>query len=222
MNRPFVRSMGAACLFAALPLTGCFLTHSRGEGSVASVAPDAAPPVSDAGSPFCGSMRMCGLECERGYVLDPATGCPLCACNDPPASCAGVDARGEGPCDAQLGFVWSGTACISIDGCACVGRECDAVQSTLEECLSVHASCVRRCGGFAEVPCLVTEFCDYPDGSFCGGYDTLGVCTPRPESCPEPGGLPVCGCDGVAYLGECSAYFSGTDVRREGPCGRRG
>ena len=76
----------------------------------------------------------------------------------------------------------------------------------------------RSCGGFAEVECLATEYCDYPDTSSCGGDDSPGVCTPRPVGCPDPGGVPVCACDGMDYLDACSANLAGVDIRNVGPC----
>lgn len=137
----------------------------------------------------------------------------------PPGECAPDDAYGDGPCDAELGFVWRDGNCWSISGCTCVGADCSAIAPSHEACIAAHASCTRICGGFAEGPaCLATEYCDYPDGSFCGGDDSTGVCTPRPSDCPEPGGVTICGCDGREYIGECAAYLAGTDVSRVGPC----
>jgi hypothetical protein len=76
----------------------------------------------------------------------------------------------------------------------------------------------RFCGGLAGVRCETNEYCDYPDGSYCGGDDSQGVCRPRPTDCPDPGGVPVCGCDGTDYLTECSAYLVGTDIAHFGSC----
>lgn len=84
--------------------------------------------------------------------------------------------------------------------------------------LADGGSALRSCGGFAELACGPSEYCDYPDGSFCGGDDRTGVCRPRPTDCLEPGGVTVCGCDGTEYIGECAAMLAGTDVARIGPC----
>ncbi|MDW8363392.1 MAG: Kazal-type serine protease inhibitor domain-containing protein [Myxococcales bacterium] len=75
----------------------------------------------------------------------------------------------------------------------------------------------RFCGGFADEPCDDGEFCDYPDGSYCGGDDTPGVCRPRPSGCPDVL-RPVCGCDGRTYDNACNANAAGVDVLREGRC----
>lgn len=133
--------------------------------------------------------------------------------------CAPQDARGEGACRLLLGYVWQGSGCASIGGCTCVGADCESLASTAEECLAAHPSCERYCGGLAEIDgCLPSEFCDYPDGSFCGGDDSQGVCRARPLDCLEPGGATMCGCDGDEYIGECAANLVGVDVARVGPC----
>lgn len=76
----------------------------------------------------------------------------------------------------------------------------------------------RVCGGLGGGSCNANEYCDYPDGSYCGGDDSTGICRPRPMGCPDPGGVPVCGCDGRDYLTECSAYLTGIDVAHVGTC----
>lgn len=134
------------------------------------------------------------------------------------AACAPQDARGAGPCEAIVGHVWNGSFCVAISGCSCQGEDCDEIGATAEACLVAHEECVRSCGGLAELECLPSEYCDYPDGSFCGGDDSPGVCRARPVDCLEPGGVLVCGCDRSEYIGECSAYLAGTDVARLGPC----
>lgn len=184
-------ALALALAVAGAPLSGC-MTHSREEADAA-VLPDSPPPI--------------------GY--------DACACLDGGSFdlCRAQDALGEGPCEAELGWVWRGDACWPISGCSCVGTDCASLASTAEECIAAHLGCRRICGGFAEAEgCLATEYCDYPDGSFCGGDDSTGVCTPRPTECPDPGGVPVCGCDGNEYLAECSAYLVGTDIRDLGPC----
>jgi hypothetical protein len=191
------RSISNALVFAfvlapaAVGTSGC-MTHTRGDD--AGVSPDA-------------------------YIFDRCDGCS--PARDTPADpCADQDARGEGPCDAELGYVWRSGGCWPISGCSCVGADCSALAPTADACLTEHARCDRFCGGLAEVDgCLSNEFCDYPDGSFCGGdTESTGVCTARPDACPDPGGVPVCGCDGREYLADCSAYLAGTDIRNEGPC----
>jgi hypothetical protein len=44
-----------------------------------------------------------------------------------------------------------------------------------------------------------------------------GICTPRPEACPDVW-EPVCGCDGVTYGNACYAAMAGMSVDYPGPC----
>ena len=189
--------VGIGIALLSWELAGC-ISHTRGDED-AGVAPDAA-------------------AAPDAYVFDRCDGCSP-APDAPGGPCADQDARGEGACDAVLGYAWRSGGCWSVTGCTCVGGDCGSLAATPEACLESHASCARYCGGFAEVAgCLPGEYCDYPEGSFCGGDDSAGICTPRPTECPDPGGIPVCGCDGVEYLADCSAYLAGTDVRSVGPC----
>lgn len=135
-----------------------------------------------------------------------------------PGHCDAQDVRGEGGCEAEIGWMWTGSGCRSISGCSCAGSDCAELAESEEACVAAHSRCSRACGGLAGLGCLAYEYCDYPDGSFCGGDDSTGECTPRPPDCPEPGGVTVCGCDRNEYIGECSAYFAGVDVARIGPC----
>lgn len=180
-------------------LVGC-MTHTRGDEA------DAGPSV------------------DAYARLEPCDGCSPPRDTPEPdaffdATCTDQDARGEGPCEAELGYVWRSGACWPISGCSCEGADCGALATTAEECIADHASCDRLCGGLAEVAgCGDDEYCDYPDGSFCGGDDSTGICRPRPTECSEPGGVPACGCDGVDYVFDCTAYLAGTDIREYGPC----
>lgn len=192
-TEPMTRSLHASlALFLAATTAGC-LSHTRSD-------PDAGA-LPDSGAIGDASHCVCTDASDAG--ADP--------CSD--------DARGQGDCRAILGYAFSGGSCWPVTGCECVGSECGSLSATPEACIAAHVSCPRVCGGFAEAAgCLPTELCDYPDGSFCGGDDSTGVCVPRPTDCPDPGGVTVCGCDRNEYIGECSAYLAGVDVARIGPC----
>jgi hypothetical protein len=73
------------------------------------------------------------------------------------------------------------------------------------------------CGGFVGGVCADSQYCDYPDGAFCGAADASGICAERPQACPEIY-APVCGCDGNDYDNECFAAGNGVDVAFAGPC----
>jgi hypothetical protein len=74
------------------------------------------------------------------------------------------------------------------------------------------------CGTIAGIPCPTGTYCDFPDGSFCGGDDSGGVCVPiGPGEC-DLIYAPVCGCDGNTYGNACAADAAGTDVLHDGEC----
>lgn len=75
----------------------------------------------------------------------------------------------------------------------------------------------RICGGLAGFRCMTNEYCDYPEGSFCGAADQTGVCRVRPDACIALY-RPVCGCDGNTYSNGCVAASHGVDVASEGEC----
>jgi hypothetical protein len=73
------------------------------------------------------------------------------------------------------------------------------------------------CGGLGGARCGPSEFCDYPDGSFCGAADETGICTPRPVACDAVLD-PVCACDGTTYNNACEAHRAGVDDASPGEC----
>lgn len=178
-----------------------------------------APPIGACGPVVCPTGTFC-CNASCGICVPPGGGCIELACVDAGGACAPQDARPEGPCEAELGVMWTGWGCRTISGCTCVGADCGSLYESVDACVAAHPSCPRSCGGWGGEVCLAGELCDYPEGSFCGGDDSTGVCVPRPTECPEPGGVPVCGCDGRDYLTECTAHLSGVDVLRLGECER--
>lgn len=160
----------------------------------------------------CGPVTCAvGTECcnaSCGICVRPGEGCPAIACLDagPPEPC------GEGVCTA-------GEQCCPGCGpdegvCVSSGGPCPAILCPPP----VDAGAERSCGGWSGETCGPDEVCDYPDGSYCGGDDSLGVCIPRPEACPEPACRPVCGCDRETYCSPCDAHAAGTDVMSDGAC----
>ncbi len=117
--------------------------------------------------------------------------------------------------DCATGQVCTNGTCVvddaNNDRTCTSSTDCDSAE-TCENGL-----CVPVCGGFAGFMCGADEYCDFPDGSFCGGADELGICRPRPEVCTQVFD-PVCGCDGVDYGNECEANAAGTDAASTGMC----
>lgn len=151
----------------------------------------------------CGSTYDTQAECEAAHA-----GC---------ASCAAIDARGEGPCEAILGWGWDGTSCTALSGCECVGTECAALHSEPALCETAHRHCLELPTCTSNAECADTEFC-FTERSVCGG---TGECRARPAAPPEcfDPGPPVCGCDGVTYACDDAAHIAGASVAADGECG---
>jgi hypothetical protein len=72
------------------------------------------------------------------------------------------------------------------------------------------------CGGIAGLTCADDEYCDFAEDE-CGGDDSTGLCTPRPQGCPDNVD-PTCACNGQIYSNSCEAYAAGQDVSNLGGC----
>lgn len=75
----------------------------------------------------------------------------------------------------------------------------------------------KICGGIAGFQCPQGQWCDYPEGAFCGFADASGECKTIPEVCVQIYS-PVCGCDGKTYASACEANAAGVDAREPGEC----
>jgi len=73
------------------------------------------------------------------------------------------------------------------------------------------ATCPLPCETNAD--CNVAAYCAKQPGQ-CDGR---GICTPRPDGCPDVS-EPVCGCDGATYGNRCDAAAQGVNVRHFGAC----
>ncbi|HJL02651.1 MAG TPA: hypothetical protein RMH85_01430 [Polyangiaceae bacterium LLY-WYZ-15_(1-7)] len=84
----------------------------------------------------CDGVRYCNacVAEQAGQGVDPAASCE-------PVSCEAMDATGEGLCGAFFGYAWDGEACAPVNGCSCVGADCEATFEELGACEAAHRSC---------------------------------------------------------------------------------
>lgn len=130
----------------------------------------------------------CGQGDIQGKCLTPPHICPLFF--DPVCGCDGMTYGNA--CEAAA-------AGVSVEsGGPCGGEP-------------------ELCGGFIGLQCEDEgDYCMFPPGS-CGNADFFGICTPRPDGCPDVFD-PVCGCDGKTYGNSCEAAAAGVSILHEGAC----
>jgi Kazal-type serine protease inhibitor-like protein len=75
----------------------------------------------------------------------------------------------------------------------------------------------NTCGGLLGLSCSDDEYCAFDPKAACGAADQTGVCTPKPQACPEIY-APVCACDGQTYSNACDAAGKGSSVLHTGAC----
>ncbi|HEY6728007.1 MAG TPA: hypothetical protein VI197_28555 [Polyangiaceae bacterium] len=93
----------------------------------------------------CGWVSGCscvGEDCDNGYEDEAACEAAHRECFD--AGCAAQDATHVGACEPASRFVYNGFECIAMDGCSCVGDDCDATYSSMDDCTAAHAGCEDR------------------------------------------------------------------------------
>jgi hypothetical protein len=59
--------------------------------------------------------------------------------------CAAMDVQGQDACYCtSMGWAWNGSACVALaDGfCKCVGKDCDKLATSKQDCETSHAACL--------------------------------------------------------------------------------
>lgn len=86
--------------------------------------------------------------------------------------CEGMDAVGapgeDGiECRCLIGYKWTGSECLEVTGCRCLGEDCDKLTETPEACEQNHAACGEAPGGLA---CGSSQLFAYEHDA-CGAMD---------------------------------------------------
>ena len=171
----------------------------------------------------CGAHYVTGI-CTPFPDACPFLYDPVCGCNGVtyPNECtsdaAGVSVAHRGECSWVCCDPAQAPPCPDPVGpycCADGHWECSD-PSGIPPC-EPGIVCRPVCGGPHGIPCEeLRDFCKFPVGT-CGRFDVFGMCTPRPETCPEYPD-PVCGCDGVTYENPCFADAAGVSIAHWGAC----
>jgi hypothetical protein len=100
------------------------------------------------------------------------------------------------PCDTPSlrAFAWDGQTCVHVEGCNCVGLDCDALFTFEPDFLNSDAplrTAEHACWSTYIAADCMTDPCDCPPGEFCvGSYDGTCIggalqCTPMPAGCEQ-------------------------------------
>ena len=165
-----------------------------------------------------GGCSCTGADCTSGVYPDDGScerahaGC---------ADCGPMDARGEGPCDAEIGVMWNGAACVTESGCGCTGTDCARLYPGTELCQLAHAHCTMTPECTSDADCPTGEHCYFASGD-CGtgliapaGQCRASASDPAVCTFEQP---PVCGCDGHTYACEAEAAAAGVSIDHAGAC----
>jgi hypothetical protein len=112
----------------------------------------------------CGWVSGCSCEgddCDDAY--DSELSCEL-AHRGCLSGCAPQDAAMVGGCEPAPLYVFNGTQCVAMSGCACVGEDCGALYPFESEadgmpaCEEAHAVCADRELGCEEIEAVYDDY----------------------------------------------------------------
>ena len=126
--------------------------------------------------------------------------------------CETMDVASDGQdCHCMVGFYWDGSACAGLNGCGCVGTDCDKLTETEQECLDNHAGCseppVYSCGSPAPFT-YVHDVCEPMDATGDGMCNCMIGAAWNGSACVGIAGCECLGsdCDKLApTFAECEA-----------------
>lgn len=142
---------------------------------------DAAFGVFFLGDAGCGWVSGCsceGADCANGYEDEAACEQAHRGCS---SACAPQDITLIGSCEPASVYAFNGTECVAMDGCSCVGDDCDQSYASLEECKAANAECAGREQSCDEVSDLYNDYVGHTacsDDSDCvvvSGHCGIGV-----------------------------------------------
>jgi hypothetical protein len=173
----------------------------------------------------CQLMAQCMVDADCAhpgnlYNKPKCFGIGLCTnsmcewdCGD--STCQNLGGVDFGPCDAELGWMVVGEACIMVSGCDPKGFQTFSTQESCEQQCDLGAP---PTGGKCHQLGDGTDTCDA--GWFCDSLSctiTEGQCVQVPDMCTAIGFL-NCGCDGTTYSNECYRIKAGVSKDHDGPC----
>lgn len=130
------------------------------------------------------------------------------------SDCASTELCATGLCEGGLGAcIERPTTCEDVDNpvCGCDGRTYQTVCFASRE--GVRLATNQPCMCQNNSGCVDDQFCALDDS--CGNP---GTCVQQPEVCDPADMQQVCGCDGVTYPNECTAFQFAARVSALGTC----
>lgn len=206
-RKPLARWALGGMLLSFMP--GCEAKHPPEPSSTpAPSSPSPAQPTPKSDSRFTGAIcpfSACGQLCQGGLNPELDVSFEAGVCNKF-GRCVYIDKALACEEQCQSGDPVEGFHRCWEGHCPASGRIKDTVLSK------------RHCTPCSDASDCASEeeYCKHA-GKVCGAWGAQGSCAPRPTSC-EPGGEPVCGCDGKRYDSTCAAAQAGVDEFRFGGC----